>query len=171
MYYGSILDICGCHSDVICQLLTGPEYNLSVKCNDINTQLPADAHIDASLVESAVPALLALNGGRKFDFVITSPPYSDEEACLRCLDTMSEITSVGFVAKLGASFMHPTMRLYAWLKDNEPTSTIFMRKTKQLCSPLCYGGEVWVIWLKLPSFLQDGTVAGQENLKAINFIT
>ena len=169
--YGRILDMCGCTRDIIAQLLKGPEYNLSVMCNDINPRLPADSHIDASLVESAVPALLALNGGHKFDFVITSPPYSDEEAYLRCLDTMREITSVGFAVKLGASFMHPTRRRHAWLTENEPTSTIFLRKTKELCSPLAFGGEVWVIWLKQPRFLPDGRIVGQENLKAINFVT
>jgi hypothetical protein len=119
--YGDVIDICGSTNDVIFKVLTGPDFNLNVKCNDINSRLSAHTHVDASDVVLAVPALLKQNGGKQFHFAITSPPYSCEEAMLRCLDTMCAVSSIGYAAKLSASFLHPTLGRHDWLQSNRPT--------------------------------------------------
>jgi hypothetical protein len=168
--YGNIIDICGSTADVIFKVLTGPDYKLNVKCNDINSRLSAHTHVDASDVVVAVPALLKQNGGEQFEFAITSPPYTSEEALLNCLDTMSAVSSVGYAAKLSASFLHPTLGRHDWLQANKPTSVIFMRNTPSLCSPMCHGGEVWVIWIKPEFVMPNGRIVNQDKLDTFLFL-
>lgn len=80
--------------------------------------------------------------GRRPDWVITSPPYSDafpfvKNACL--------IAKVGVAFKLRVAFLEPIPARAQWLRENPPSKMIVLRRAT-------YRGkraaaiEAWFIW-------------------------
>jgi hypothetical protein len=167
--YGSVVDVCGSVIDQVCRVLSRPDYNCAVCCNDIDKRLVADTHVDICS-DTAFDMIIELNGGCKFDFAISSPPYSNEKTCLRAVDLMRQVSRVGCAAKLSTTFLHPTLYRHQWLLDNPPTSIIYMRDCDQLSSGHSRRGEVWVVWMAPEFITEHGVILGQSLLRTFNFV-
>lgn len=167
--YGSVLDPCGSTNDQIFKVFTAQAEFKShvVKTNDINAARPAHSHVDCSKLESA-GALLALNNGQKFDFVVTSPPYS---LATECLSTMFSVARVAVIAKLSKRFLDPTLPKADWLLAHIPTAIMFMRQCSALTDYATSAGEVWVVWAMDPVNLPVQLPGGIEPVPPFAFIT
>ena len=127
------------------------------------------SHLDASK-ESSIPHFLSMNGGRKYCWAITSPPYSNQDTYLGILDVMFKISEFGVIAKLGTCFLHPTPGRVEWLRNHPPSSVIFLRDHPSISGHAsARRGEIWVIWLHDEELNEDGTFKDFENLKKFNF--
>jgi hypothetical protein len=169
--FGSILDPCGSTNDQIFKVFTAQEAELRtprvIKTNDINPARPAHSHIDCSKLTS-VGDLLALNNGQKFDFVITSPPYS---LATECLSTMFSVARVAVIAKLSKRFLDPTLPKADWLLAHVPSAIMFLRQCSALTDYATSAGEVWVVWAMDPVNHPVQLPGGVGPLPPFDFIT
>lgn len=92
-----------------------------------------------------------MEDGRRPDWIVTSPPYSEPWGILKQALLVSR---VGVAFKLRLSFLEPTKTRGEWLKENKPDSIVVLPKAtyrgKKCCSV-----EAWFVWNKAQA--QSGT--------------
>ncbi|CAN0345986.1 unnamed protein product [Pylaiella littoralis] len=103
------------------------------------TCLPADAHIDATSVPFVEHFM---EGGRRRDWVVSSPPYKN---ALLILKNACQIAKVGVAFKLRLNFLEPVPSRAQWLMDNLP-STVKVLSRATYRGRKSSGVEAWLFW-------------------------
>ncbi|CAN0402120.1 unnamed protein product, partial [Pylaiella littoralis] len=131
---GSVLDRCGSRGDALNLILA--ERGCDVTTNDI---LPADTHMDATSVPFVEHFM---DGGRRPDWVVSSPPYKN---ALVILKNACQIAKVDVAFKLRLNFLEPVPSRAQWLIDNPPSTVIVLSRATYR-GRQSSGVEAWLVW-------------------------
>lgn len=104
--------------------------------------MESDTNLDASSPTFAREYIAA--GNQQPDWVITSPPY---KGAINFVKAAVEVAKHGVALKLPLSFLEPCGDRAVWLKKNEPSVCVFLRRAGYTPDHVMVG-EFWGVWYK-----------------------
>ena len=145
---GDVLDPCGCDSDAVAVSI-GALPQCTVRCNDIDSELCAVTHADATSSQY-------WDTIKHPDWIVGSPPYHyAAEIARQAIKT----AKVGIALKLRLTFLEPCASRADIMLDSPPTQLIVLPRVtaynkRKGVSSHDWVTEAWFIWLK------ESTAAG-----------
>lgn len=135
---GSVLEPCSGDGAITEMFRSGARH---VTTNDIDVEMDADYHLDAS-----DPASWVRWNGR-FDWIVSNPPFSKAHAIVP-LAVDAAISGVAMLLRL--SWLEPCKNRAGWLSDNPPRALFVLPRMSftgdgKTDSVTC----AWMVWTKL----------------------
>lgn len=145
---GDVLDPCGCDSDAVAVNI-GALPQCTVRCNDIDSELCAVTHADATSSQY-------WDTTKHPDWIVGSPPYHYAAQIAR---QAIKTAKVGVALKLRLTFLEPCVSRADIMLDSPPTQLIVLPRVtaynkRKGVSSHDWVTEAWCIWLK------ESTAAG-----------